>query len=188
MWQRKSFKQLGKGIVSRRQLVGDMGQLRNSPLALFSPDGTKTGEIDMLEQLRETVILLIESFHDALRDLPFQQADTTLELSLHIVTSQSCIPTSQSHTTASSTAMHSAQPMLRSSDFQPGRSCQAAHEFPDHRPIPHEVKASIQMSLSTDLRGVRLCNMSGCESTSCHQVSWERIVLGRWCLAKSLGK
>ena len=142
----------------------------------------------MFEQLNATMILHMESLQEGLCKHPFQQATTTLALSLWTVTLQLYKAFLQSHMNTSSTAMHSAHLILLPSVFQPGRSPQVAHVLLARRPIPHDIEALIQMLMLTVGRGVRDHETFGWDRKSSHHESWFQAIFGRWCFAKSLGK
>src|SRR5882724_7421332 len=125
----------------------------------------------MLLQLRATMILWMDSFHEVFCEHPFQHAAITLALSLQMMMLQSCTDLLQSQITTSLMVMHSAQPILQPSHFQPGRSIQVAYTLLMRRPIPQDVEVLIQMSKSIIARGVSKCETFGCDRTSFHHES-----------------
>ena len=76
-------------MTSGMQLDDGPTNPRENESAQFSSEGTKTGERDRLLRDSETEIREIESFLETVRDLPFQKAPITPELSQRTTTSAS---------------------------------------------------------------------------------------------------
>src|SRR5882672_3078856 len=102
----------------------------------------------MLEAARHEVDLASESFRLGFLQWPFQKEAMMDVLSQWIFKLQSCQPLWVSHNTANSNEMFSSQPMSRQFPSHPSNRCQDAQLLPTHKPRPHEVEVSTQMSRS----------------------------------------
>ena len=71
------------------QLSGELKQPQEIGSARFSTEGTKIGDKARLEHDKAIETWEMEALREALRDLPFQKAPMTPELSLWTITSAS---------------------------------------------------------------------------------------------------
>src|SRR5882724_17440 len=137
--------------------------------------------------MRREAIRQMQSLHGTLCERPLAKAPMTPVLSPLTLISLSTNDSSTTQRTASSRATDSAHPMSLPSDFQPLRSCHAAHCCPTITPIPQLVDASTQMSGSRCARGTKEHEPPGDARIDFHQFAHSTTEWGTWCLAKSFG-
>ena len=88
-WTKNKCSGSGRSITSVMWLFSELRQPREIGSAWFSMEGTKIGDKARLEHDKAIETWEMEVLQEALRDLPFQKAPMTPELSLWTITSAS---------------------------------------------------------------------------------------------------